>query len=606
MSAATKHWRRATRNLLVVGDYPATAGQEARQRVTDVLTMVITAFQQIANEQGAGLCIVTGLNSPADTDTALLANRLGLDLHVVAPHVPEPVASGRVGAQRVAVVADSVQAPPACGAAQAAADEAMLAFADAVVAVWDRSLPPACEARLTNLMAEALRRHLPIVWVDSRAEQAGVVRILDTRLLDELTLATLGASEQKLGHVADQFVQMEGDFHIGLAELLSGYWDMTTIGELVARLQGRGGDPGSARVFAGWLHRLFFWPFSAWKPRRPGVIQADRGPPQFVDASGLPGETWEWFDRLDRAASCAAHRHRDAVVGINLCAGLAVLFAVLGVVGPRWHIGFAVVEVFFLSVAWWLFSNNSLKAWGHDAWLQFRQAAEAFRMNALLHPMLASLPELYRKVWAYDPREQRKVRIDKPYHWLVIQLFRDAGVPGGRAAHCIEACYFELLGALAAMVENQGEFHRSACKRYETTEHRFEIVLQLFLFVALIAALAEAFDWHPSHIFPSIGPLASFLQTAGENRWLLLLTAFVPALAAAFHGIRGKIEFRRLARNSKRLSARLDVLKGTIGLLRYNKDPMALRTVAIDTAMTMFAEHASWAELAADQYLEAV
>jgi hypothetical protein len=86
----------------------------------------------------------------------------------------------------------------------------------------------------------------------------------------------------------------------------------------------------------------------------------------------------------------------------------------------------------------------------------------------------------------------------------------------------------------------------------------------------------------------------------------LVATAVLPAAAAALHGIRAKIEFHRLARNSRRLAARLHALNGSIAQLWYNKDPMALRAVAIDVAMTMFAEHAGWAELAADQYLEAV
>jgi hypothetical protein len=84
------------------------------------------------------------------------------------------------------------------------------------------------------------------------------------------------------------------------------------------------------------------------------------------------------------------------------------------------------------------------------------------------------------------------------------------------------------------------------------------------------------------------------------------LTAFLPAAAAALHGIRAKIEFHRLARTSRRLAERLQALNGTLALLQYDNDPMALRAVAIDAATIMFTEHASWAELAADQYLEAV
>jgi hypothetical protein len=600
MSAASTEWRRTTRNLLVVGDYAAAAGPEARQRVAGVVEMLVTDFQRIAGEQGAGLCIVTGLDSQAETDTAMLANRLRLELHVVAPHVPQAVASGEVDAQRVAVLAANPQRQAVSGARQAAVEEAMLGFADALVVVWDRSLPSASEARPTNLLTEALRRHLPIVWVDSRPERAGIVRILDTRLLDDITLATLGTSGQQLGRVADQFVEMANDFHVGLAGLLSFYWDMTTIRELVDKLKGRHGDPGSTTVFTGCMHRLFFSAFGAWKARLPGALAADRGPPRFVAASALPSHTWEWFDQLDRAATRAAHRHRDGIVGLNVCASLAVLVGVLGFVFQDWSRPFGAFEAVLLVGAFWIFSSRGIRSRGHDAWLLFRQAAEAFRMNALLHPMLASLPALFRAVWTFDPQGPRKIKIDKPYHWLVIQLFRDAGVPGRFAGHCVQAHHVELLGALAALIKDQGEFHRSVYERYETTDTRIEFLLKFFLGLALLAAAVHALGVEQGQA------AMRSLTSEDHQRWPLILTAFLPAAAAALHGIRAKIEFHRLARTSRRLAERLQALNGTLALLQYDNDPMALRAVAIDAATIMFTEHASWAELAADQYLEAV
>ena len=285
---------------------------------------------------------------------------------------------------------------------------------------------------------------------------------------------------------------------------------------------------------------------------------------------------------------------------VYLASSLAVLAAVAGQVWMGAGTALAGVEMGLLAViAGVVYGNQRRSMTNHDRWLHFRQAAEALRLSALLHPLLASLPLLHRGVWKYDATETPQPVLAKKFHWFVIQLLREAGVPirlSGKAGvpiqrepHCIETEFQDLAQSLDALIEDQQTYHERSTQRYENTHHRLRWAIAI-LFVIVCGAVFV-------HLVS--GPV-------GHLSWLLLLTAFLPALGAALHGISSKAELQRLAKNSERMRARLKLLRRSIEGVRSSRNVLALRALALETAATMYAEHDAWADLMSDQPLELV
>jgi hypothetical protein len=606
-------FRRRARNVWVMTQHCTRLPEDAVQakRVCAALDEAIRAFQQVTLQHGAQLRLITGVAEGIDAKAAEIARKYGCAWHVVTPDWPG-AADGRAAQPDGVALIMEKPGEFAPAAAAEAADEAKLGFADAVVVVCDGAPLRNYSAERDGILVEALCRHTPIVWIEVSEDGAGAAWILRPQALDELAVTTLAKDPEQVRRVGSFFSRVElNELAAGVTELLAIHWNVDTTVAIDAMLRSGYGDPGRTATLHGWFYTAFLWFFGNWSVKTLSPVQAQRGPPALVRASQFPADTWEWFDRIDRASTYAAYSHRDQVVLVNLVSSLAVLAAVAGQVWIDGGAGLSALELGLLGVIYCVVRQNRRRpVTNHDRWLHFRQSAEALRLSALLHPLLASLPLLHRGVWKYDATQTMQPVLGKPFHWLVIQLLRDAGIPGQGRPHCIETQFHGLLESLDALIGDQETYHERSTNRYEQTHRRLRsIIVKLFgcVVVAVGFHLCVELDWMPVRVLRAIGAVSGPHDEVHHHlHWPLLLTAFLPALGAAMHGIASKAELQRLAKNSERMRQRLSMLRRSIEGVRRRADPMGLRALALETAVTMYAEHDAWAELMSDQPLELV
>ena len=608
----TTSLHRTSRNLLVSGHGNARlpSDETTRAKIFTSLERAIKAFGTIVDGENGNLRILTGLSDGTDAQAAALAKSHGIEVHVIAPCRPGGIAATGIEPDRLALITGAIiETPP--DALIAAADEAKLSLADALIVVWDGEPSQGPCAGLVRLIIEASRRYTPVVWIDARTASAGTILGLDPSRLDAATLAMLAADDSHLGRLRSLFKVFEVPLESDIRRLVDVFWNVKSLAPLYHTLDQEEIEPGQRPTLDGWWHTSFFGLFGPWKRKKNEAVRAWRGPQEYVSASQLPETTWYWFDRLDRAATHCANKHRDNVVLIHGFSVLAVLAAVAGAIsaGAIPDAAWGIMEfaaLFGIGMLVWLNLRQRRRILtSHDAWLHFRQAAEALRMGAMLHPFLATLPALHRDVWI---RSKNEPELAKPYNWLVIQLLREAGTPGQDNEQGLEPRLPQLLGGLRALINDQIGYHSGAHDRYHRTHHRLHLLtLSVFGIVVItvlghLSALAIVALEHNGTHLPEF--LAEFGHWTHEQRWLLIITAVFPALAAGLHGISSKIELQRLAKSSSRMKERLEVLGQAVDRIQPDDRPMTLRAIALETTVTMYAEHDAWADLMADQGLE--
>lgn len=602
-------FRRHVRNLLVTGHRSSRLpkNEAARKCVYDALEEVMMAFGKVAKDKEAQIRILTGFAEGTDETAAAIASRYGLPLHVIAPSRPPKLAEAYCKAERIARVGKK-QEGPSPDTWVAATDQTRLALADAMIIVWDGMPPQGHAGGSVRMLVEAIRQFTPVVCIDARPGSAGRVRALDPGKFNAQTLARLSADEGNVGPLHEHFEDVAtDDLQSALDRLVTPFWSLDNIRELDEALQEDRIDPGKRPTCAGIVHSWFLGFLGPWKFKKRQAVTAWRGPKGFDSASGLPEGVWVWFDRLDRAATHAASKHRDQIVLIHLLSSLAVLGAVAGTIdwlalGAAYWGMHELIVLAGIGLLVWRNQHQSMTV--HSAWMHFRQAAEAFRMSALLHPFLASLPALYRGVWR---REDRPVALAKPYQWLVIQLLREAGPPKGKS-HCLEIKCRELKAGLISLIDDQLDYHMKNHEVTHATHHHLHRLTQSVFLLVVAAVLIHLYalgvhslEHRGFNLSEGLSHSANWIH---EQGWMLLITAFFPALAAGLHGIMTKLELQRVAKSSQSMHKNLQTLKQAVEDLQPKDDPMALRALALETVITMYAEHEAWAELMQDQGLE--
>ncbi len=279
---------------------------------------------------------------------------------------------------------------------------------------------------------------------------------------------------------------------------------------------------------------------------------------------------------------------------VELCGSLAVLGAVAGAI--EWgalSLAWGALEVLaLLGIGLVVWHNRKRARNSHAAWMHFRPAAEALRLSALLHPLMASLDGIGGG-WQGRPGAPTSPtpQLARPYHWLVTQLLREAGAPE-RTLHCLEERQDEHKLALTALLDEQIAFQVGAHRKAATVHERLHGVAAAVYFAVLAAVLLHVYALADGH-----SHLGHWVHA---QRWPLLVTAFFPALAAALHGVNTKLQLPQVAHGAKATAARLRALRAAVGGCAT---PMALRALALETAATMSAEHGSWTGLMEQQYV---
>jgi hypothetical protein len=582
--------RRLARNLVVAGHRPARLPASA-DRLAELERTMHSAVRHVAafaKAGGAALRIVSGVADGADACAARVARAQGLELHLVAACPPAQPSAALEQATRAAFILEHC-AEPLPETLVAAADEAKLALADALLVVWDGEAAAGHVGGSVRLLVAALRQSTPVLWIDAGAQGGAALRLLDHGRLDAAAFAALHLDPNNAALLRGLFVALDAAApQAQLARAFEPHWRGAALAGLGPPLAEPAPGATGRRAWSGMFHRGFLALFGQWSRRAaPPAAPARRGAAAFERAASWPDATWRWFERCDRAAMRASGRHRDQIVLVELCGSLAVLGAVAGAI--EWgalSLAWGALELLaLLAIGLVVWHNRKRARSSHAAWMHFRPAAEALRLSALLHPLMASLDGIGGAPTSSPPQRAR------PYHWLVAQLLREAGAPG-RGWHCLEELQGRHKLALAALLDEQIAFQAGAQRKAATVHERLHGVAAAVYFAVLAAVLLHLYaladgDSHVGHWIHA-------------QRWPLLVTAFFPALAAALHGINTKLQLPQVAHGAKATAARLLALRAAIGVCAT---PMALRALALETAAAMSAEHAGWTGLMERQYV---
>jgi hypothetical protein len=600
--------------VVVAGHRPDRLAEQAVPAVAAALSTVLAAITAAAAPACAPV-VLTGIAAGSDTLTAEAAATLGLPLELLAPGCPEPLSAAQ---QRAGNTVWLGAPDPLADGEEAVAirDEIALGFADMLVVVWDGEAPHGLGGGTVRLAVKAALMMVPTVWVDL----TGAVRVLDRARLTPELLRRLGAPHPEVGWLREVFAssvdvaisaevarlldprQLGAPAH-GKGQHSKGHGLRSDAASKAGRLKRYIGAPAvkkGDRSRAGKLHDFMLALLNADTPKMMGSFRADEasafwGPekpkgdaPHLIET---PAFLEARFESADMAAKSAAGWHRDATWWIYGSAALAVFSAVAGAIHlwPGQHgIFWPVVELFSIALIVALFLKAKDRKW-HEQWIGQRFIAEQVRYALMCLPALTAPNLFYAPAWRSTVAG---LELESPELWFIQRTLHCQGLPRASADGPFVACRPDVMAQVKAYVtdvlKDQSKYHKRTAKKLHVAHRRLHH-FSIGLFV--VTALAV-----PAH----------FLLHA---KWLLMFTAFFPALAAAIHGLSTKLEIARLAWQHEETADKLDEIATAVRALDTTGESgwsvwLRLRELARVAAAAMSEENDQWNELIGHQDTE--
>lgn len=416
--------------------------------------------------------------------------------------------------------------------------------ADLLIAVW-RGTPSGGTGGTAEVMAEALRRGVPLVWINPDRPAAISITAQDmiSRTASILDVAdALAASPEHRGHrpaleaVAAALLfgnrpdakHAEAYFYREKAPERTWYSLYSTVLWLSLL---RAKSPAAPQL-----------PLRRWQGLRVGVAGA-WALPMSADAK-LDGATAN--DASLASASCTAdriatrlgHIYRSAYFAIFALAASAVFLALLGL-WPELNYAkpaFVIGELVSLSIAiglWWAAHRRNL----HRRWLDSRQIAERLRGTRVL-AWIGFAGRL--------PSENAQA-------WTSVYIDAAAAQPGIATLVIDNNVLATQAEALRCLIQDQADYHRLNHDRLSVFHYRLDIVgataVSAAAFVSLLYLLVSQFYHdHTSALYLELAAAAAFFGGVG------------PALASAIASTRYHGDFERFAGRSKQSAKALDLV----------------------------------------------
>ncbi len=479
-----------------------------------------------------------------------------------------------------------------------AAGRVVLNQSDLLVVIWDGG-GAAGVGGTVDTLREAIAFNVPTVWIDSRAPHgwkfmrsaedleclggeapcpaapAETADDLNT-VIDGLVAAELGLEGMDTApgeHAAPAHLKeylAETRPRLNLAIVWKLFRDFMDVGRL---------HPPSIHVAPFEAQIRAAWPVIG----DPGSSAAPAPPAASWINARLRGH-YAWSDKL---ADIYADKHRSGFVASSLLAATAVLIALVPVAahfGRRASLATAIFELFILVLMVGLPIVARRGRW-HQRWLEYRVLAELVRALRILIPLGGArpLPRTAAHLASYGDPAQSWM------NWQARAIARAVGLPEARVtASYIKANLDELVDFLGTTTPPHGQigFHHINCERMERIHHRLHR-MSLILFAASIAAVG--LNWLVRFMWPAV--------IDRVNEWLILFSAFLPALGATFASINNQGEFARLQRRSHAMADSLRSVRERAFDLDVEPHPPPLATVselAAQIASMMVDENTEW------------
>ncbi len=598
-----------------------------RGRIAEVLEAVSLAVKRFAAGPGAALYAqgaepVLTANSPlaegADRIFAEEARRLGYRLTCVMPFpIAEfeqdfsgPMSFEAGSLERFRGILEEAEAAGTLTRfelngrrerdreAYEAAGRVVLNQSDLLVVIWDGGAAAGMGGTVDTLR-EAVSFNVPTLWIDSRAPfgwkimrsaedleclggeapcpappaetTADLNEVIDALVTSELALDGVDAPPGE--HAAPAHLKeylAETRPRLNLAFLWKLFRDFMDVG----------------RVHAPSIHVAPFehqiraaWPVIG----DPESSAADTPPVASWINARLRGH-YAWSDKL---ADIYADKHRSGFVSSSLLAATAVFIAlvpVAGHFGPRASLATAIFELFVLVLMVGLPIVARLGRW-HQRWLEYRVLAELVRALQILIPLGGArpLPRTPAHLAGYGDPAQSWM------NWQARAIARAVGLPEARVTKdYIKANLDYMLDFLGTTTPPHGQigFHHINCERMERIHHRLHR-MSLILFAASIGSVGC--NWLVRFAWPDL--------INRVNEWLILFSAFLPALGATIAAINNQGEFARLQRRSHAMADSLRSVHQRVFELDVEPHPPSLGIVselAAQIASMMVEENTEW------------
>jgi len=553
-----------------------------QEAVQHSLREVLSTLSFESKKLGVNLRLLAGTETPLDQVIADVAESLKIPIHLISAGVPHSLSLSQANAERQiwlgAEVFDKER--------QKVRNQIALGFSNYLLIVWNGEGQD--EDVVTLLLNAALAMKF-VIWVDQR----GLVRVLERTKLTQSVLHLVDCPCPNIEQLKQCFTEALSNHQVAKTYAQSA--------ELIYKeLISKGNAPKSGDLSAGKVHKFMMaLTQGKFKKMFSAIVSEPLSPyrgPAWSGAKDLIQETPhldEAFDCSDILASIAADKHRSAVWISSLASTGAVFAAVAGAINLWVNPDLAfwsVLELVLVTLIIFLLWRSQKLKW-HSVWIGSRFLAEQLRYARLGLPLMVIGKTLTKPAFAVFPNSdgQNELCLVSEDLLKIQHSLAHSGLPASPNGKTFVATTPQMLSQLQqyvlSVIKDQVTYHKRVHHENHTVEHmlhRFSLVL----FTLTVVAIGAHFWLHAD--------------------WLLIFTAFFPALASGIHGLSTSLEISRLSEQSESTVAELEDLKSALEIvLEANATPwqrwLHLRHLTLLASEVMSDENSQWQKLVTHQ-----
>jgi hypothetical protein len=432
------------------------------------------------------------------------------------------------------------------------ANEVILANIDLLVAVWDGKRAGG-RAGTGDVVQSAISRKIPVIVIaPDRAEEA--------------TLLTAPSDEELTPPIALDLARKPLDLPGLVAQVLSPPRGQSARQGLIDLIEERN-DYRSVRFEYPLLLKLFgVGGIAKAGTEAPAKLEGQSTPAM----AGLPQhlapqrQVMRDLARIDSLANHYGRLYRSSTASEFLLTILAALFSAVAFVLFPFVAGVSVIAQVLVNGLVLLDSMTRTTQRWQERWLDYRVVAEQLRCLRFLHPLgfgfvaTAHPFQRHRESWA---------------EWYIRRYARALEPPHGTIGASEVASFANQLAE--GEIAEQLKYHRANFRQVGLLDRRLSAAARVALASAIVVA-------------GLYGISAYYFGAVADVPWkpiAIVLFFVLPAMAAAFNGIRAAADLIRLAERSATMAAALTRVRRVILCTPMNYDRLAVAAVRVAKIM---------------------
>jgi hypothetical protein len=438
----------------------------------------------------------------------------------------------------------------------AVAARIMVEQSDLLVAIWDGATPGAIGGTRHSIES-ALYHGVPVIWIDA-ADPSSIYILEGPDALERIGPAR--GLDEVAAFVAAIASPADADHWERAARFHSEQWHGRSSRRFHAyrRIETVFGGAGAGRFFRSLVQHY----------ESPDAFAGGSGAELLASARALAGTDQAFVERLkaqvlrrfaraDGLSTYLSDAYRGGMVTNFLLSAMAVIAGVayLPLVGVDWKWPFAAAELLLLLAIVAITTVGRKRRW-HGRWLETRRVAEYLRHAPILLLLGVARPA---GRWPQGAATQWP-------EYYARHALRAVGLPNLVVTQ--EHLRSALVLLLARHAGEQRDYHRQKAARLALVHHRIDRLSEAMFVLAIVSVsiylgviAAAYFGLVPEHVGALLAKPLTFLGLA------------LPALGAAFAGIRYLGDFDRFASISEIAAEKLEALGRRIETLLSGAEP---------------------------------